>query len=221
MRCRIRPQITTVVLLAMLLLTVFNAPHIHATPPTEIDLEYNQGTQTLAVNVTHEVPNPKNHYIQLIEVFKNGVFQFNRTYPEQQFNYGQNDTFTIIASSGDNLTVTATCSRGHFLSAWVVASTTTSGSTSTTSTGTTATSSSTTTTTGTQTNTTLEPLSPSAVFVVGLTLVVILVILMVLYQSGYGEKLRPLLDRIKTGLIALRTTIASVVGGLKERLNRT
>ncbi|MFX1367460.1 MAG: hypothetical protein ACFFAY_02550 [Promethearchaeota archaeon] len=217
MRCRIRPQITTVVLLAMLLLTVFYAPLIHATPPTEIDLEYNQSTQTLAVNVTHEVPNPKNHYIQLIEVFKNGVFQFNRTYPEQQFNYGLNDTFTIIASSGDNLTVTATCSRGHFLSAWILASSTTSGSTSTTSTGTT---SSITTTTGTQTNTTLEPLSPSAVFVVGLTLVVILVILMVLYQSGYGEKLRPLLDRIRTGLIALKATIGSFVGGLKGRLTR-
>ncbi len=219
MRCRIRLQIITVGLLVILSLTVFNAPLVHATPPTEIDLDYNHGTQALAVNVTHEVPNPKNHYIQKIEVFKNGVFQFNRTYPEQQFNYGLNDTFTIIASSGDNLTVTATCSRGQFLSAWIIASSTTSGSTSTTSTGTT--SSTTTTTTGTQTNTTLEPLSPSAVFVVGLTLVVILVILMVLYQSGYGEKLRPLLDRIKTGLIVLRATVGSFVGGLKERLDRT
>lgn len=116
----LRPS--AIVLLAVLSLVSVSPILANAMPPTQIVLYYYLDTQTLAVNVTHEVPNPANHHIELIEVFKNGLFQFNKTYQEQEFNYGLNDTLTISALEGDNLTVTATCTRGHFLSNWIIVS---------------------------------------------------------------------------------------------------
>lgn len=174
---RIGLRISTLFLLVTFS-AAFACPHlVEAKPPTQIELDYNEETEILFVNVTHQVPNPKNHYIELIEVFKNSVFQFNRTYPEQEFNYGLNDTFTIAASSGDNLTVTATCSRGHSLSGWTIASTsTTSGDVMTTSTQSTTTS-----------NEVIDPLDPSLVIGTGLVVVAIFMIALVLYKEGFGS----------------------------------
>ena len=113
---------STIVLLIALSLVSVSPLLANATPPTQIVLYYYLDTQTLAVNVTHEVPNPGNHYVELIEVIKNGLFQFNKTYQGQEFNYGLNDTFTISALEGDNLTVIAVCTRGHSLSNWIIVS---------------------------------------------------------------------------------------------------
>jgi len=122
MRNMIVLRASAIILLTALSLVSVSPLLAKATPPTQIVLNYNVDTQTLAVNVTHEVPNPGNHYVELIEVFKNGLIQFNKTYQEQEFNYGLSDTFTISASEGDNLTVTATCTRAHFLSNWIIVS---------------------------------------------------------------------------------------------------
>jgi hypothetical protein len=180
----IKLRATTIILLATLSLVFASPPLVEATTPTQIVLNYNEDTQTLFVNVTHQVPNPGNHYVELIEVFKNDVFQFNRTYPEQAFNFGLNDTFALSASSGDNLTVTATCSRDDFLSKWIIvsASTTTTGSSGTTPTQT--------TTTGTTTPPEpSEPLDPSIAIGVGLVAVVVFMLVLVLYKEGYGSQL--------------------------------
>jgi hypothetical protein len=178
--------------MAIMLLTAMTAtfaspPLVEAENPTRIILRYNEDTQTLFVNVTHQVPNPGNHYIELIEVFKNSAFQFNRTYPEQVFNFGRNDTFSISASSGDNLTVTAACSRGDFRSKSIIvsASTTTTESTPTTQT----------TTEPTAPPGPVEPLDPSLAIGVGLVGVVGFMLVFVLYKEGYvtqfAQKVRP------------------------------
>lgn len=184
---RVRLRLAAILLLAVLTATFAGLPFMEATPPTQIVLKYNEDTQTLFVNVTHQVPNPGNHYVELIEVFKNTAFQFNRTYSEQVFNFGRNDTFAISAVSGDNLTVTATCSRGDFLSKSIIvsASTTTTESTTTTQT----------TTEPTAPPEPPEPLDPSVVVGVGLVGVVIFIIAFVLYKEGFGtqlmQKVRP------------------------------
>ncbi|MFW9886306.1 MAG: hypothetical protein ACFFEX_18110 [Candidatus Thorarchaeota archaeon] len=188
---RIRLQVIAVFLLAAFTAAFAGPPLVDAETPTKIVLRYNQGTQTLFVNVTHQVPNPGNHYIELIEVFKNSVFQLNRTYPDQQFNFGRNDTFSISASNGDNLTVIATCSRDDFLSKSIIVSdftetTTTSDSTSPAQT---------TTTEPTAPPEPIEPLDPSIAVGVGFAGAVVFIIAFVMYKEGYitqiTQRVRP------------------------------
>ncbi|MFW9966942.1 MAG: hypothetical protein ACFFEA_07295 [Candidatus Thorarchaeota archaeon] len=187
---RISPRVTTIIILFALLAAFGSPPLVRADPIDQILLNYEQDTQTLFVNVTHDVPNPGNDYIELIEIFRNGLFQFNRTYPEQEFNFGRNDTFTISASSGDNLTVTATCSRGDSLSKWIIV-----GGSSTTTGGTTTTPTQTETETTTPPPEPVEPLDPAIGIGVGLVAVVIFMLALVLYKEGYGSqmigKIRP------------------------------
>jgi len=187
----IRFRAITFLLLAALTATFAGPTHVEAENPTKIVLRYNQDTQTLFVNVTHQVPNPGNHYIELIEVFKNSVFQFNRTYPEQQFNFGRNDTFSISASSGDNLTVIATCSRNDFLSKSIIVSESTETTTTTDSTSPTEA----TTTEPTEPPEPIEPLDPSVALGVGFVGAVVFIIAFVMYKEGYitqiAQRVRP------------------------------
>ncbi|MFW9802839.1 MAG: hypothetical protein ACFFFC_09320 [Candidatus Thorarchaeota archaeon] len=188
---RIRLQVIAVFLLAAFTAAFAGPPLVDAETPTKIVLRYNQGTQTLFVNVTHQVPNPGNHYIELIEVFKNSVFQLNRTYPDQQFNFGRNDTFSISASNGDNLTVIATCSRDDFLSKSIIVS----DSTETPETIDSISPIQTTTTEPTPPPEPPEPLDPSIAVGVGFAGAVVFIIAFVMYKEGYitqiTQRVRP------------------------------
>lgn len=184
----IRLQAIAIFLLATLTATFAGPPLADAANPTKIVMRYNKGTQTLFANVTHQVPNPGNHYVELIEVFKNSVFQFNRTYAEQQFHFGRNDTFSISASSGDNLTVIASCSRGDFLSKSIIVSDSTETTTTTSST-------SPTTTEPTDPPEPPEPLDPSIAVGVGFVGAVVFILAFVVYKEGYitqiAQRARP------------------------------
>lgn len=186
---RIRLQVIVMFLLATFSVTFAGPPLVDAATPTKIVLRYNQGSQTLFVNVTHQVPNPGNHYVELIEVFKNSIFQLNRTYPEQQFHFGRNDTFSISASNGDNLTVIATCSRNDFLSKSIIVSDSTETTTDSTS------PTQTTTTGPTAPPEPIEPLDPSIAVGVGFVGAVVFIIAFVMYKEGYitqiAQRVRP------------------------------
>lgn len=188
---RIRLQVIAIFLLAAFTATFASPPLVNAEAPTKIVLRYNQGTHTLFVNVTHEVPNPGNHYVELIEVFKNNVFQLNRTYSEQQFHFGRNDTFSISASNGDNLTVIATCSRDDFLSKSIIVS----DSTETTTTADSTSPTQTTTTEPAAPPEPIEPLDPSIAVGVGFVGAVVFIIAFVMYKEGYitqiAQRVRP------------------------------
>jgi hypothetical protein len=185
-----RLRVIGILLVAAFIATFAIPSHVEAKAVTGITLRYNEGTQTLFVNVTHQVTvlgGPD--FLELIEIFKNGVFQLNRTYTEQVFKFGRNDTFAISAVGGDNLTVTATCSKGYFLSNWIIvgAPTTTAGTTSTP------------TQTETETTTPLpqppEPLDPSLAIGVGFAGIVVFMIVFVMYKEGYitqfAQRVRP------------------------------
>jgi hypothetical protein len=176
-----RLRMIAILLVAAFIATFAIPSHVEAKAVTGITLRYNEGTQTLFVNVTHQVTvlgGPD--FVELIEIFKNGVFQLNRTYTEQVFKFGRNDTFAISAVGGDNLTVTATCSKGYSLLEWIIvgASTTTTGSTTSTP-------------TQTETETTTpppqpaDPLDPAIAIGVGSAGIVVFMIVFVMYKEGY------------------------------------
>ena len=99
-----------IVNLALILtfLSIFIATNVQSHSPSSIVLSYDFGTQTLDVTVSHTVSDAS-HYIEEIQVWKNDVSQTIETYTSQTTNSQHEDSFSISASNGDVLKVTATC----------------------------------------------------------------------------------------------------------------
>ncbi|MFW9957613.1 MAG: hypothetical protein ACFFCT_06045 [Candidatus Odinarchaeota archaeon] len=111
--------IATVIALTML--TGFaNIPPATATVASDILLVYDYATQALTVNMSHYVANTKTHYIEAIEIRKNGISILNRSYANQSYNWGMYDTFNVPAAVDDNLTVTGICNKGYSLTRWLI-----------------------------------------------------------------------------------------------------
>lgn len=120
-------SIAIILTITLLTASVLHNP-VAATEPSNVMLVYDPGSQTLAVNVTHDVANNKTHYIENIEIKNNDLSILNRSYTNQSYDWGMYDTFTVSTTLGDNLTVTVTCKRGHSLTQWVIVSSTTATS---------------------------------------------------------------------------------------------
>ena len=112
-------SIVVVVALALMVSAVYTTP-VDATAPSDIQLVYDFNMQTLTANVSHYVANTKTHYIETINIQTNGISTLNRSYTNQSYDYGVFDTFSISASVGDNLTVTAICKKGYSLTRWLI-----------------------------------------------------------------------------------------------------
>lgn len=168
-----------VIMFALIVSSIYTMP-VEASEPEDISLVYDFDSQTLTVNVSHYVPNTKNHYIELIEIWKNDIFILNSTYTNQSFNWGMYDSFTVATDVGDNLTVTATCNlQGYTITSSLIVSSTTSTTTTTTTdttttTTTTDTTSTTTTDTTSTTTTTDDPGSPDDTANLGFVIVVVI-----------------------------------------------
>ncbi len=101
----------TLVFLFIILISIINMSlPSKAHDPTEIELEYDYESQVLSVTVTHIVVAPDTHYVEYVEISKNGA-------PYDTYNYtGQptTSTFTyeypVPAVNGDVLSVLAQCS---------------------------------------------------------------------------------------------------------------
>jgi hypothetical protein len=78
--------------------------------PSNMTLSYDYNSQILTVTVVHSVTDVNTHYINLITINKNGVFETNRTYTSQASTTSMSDTFNIPAADTDILQVTAVCS---------------------------------------------------------------------------------------------------------------
>ncbi len=112
-----------------LLTSLANIPSCAATAPSDIQLVYDFGSQTLTMNVSHSTASTKNHFIETIEIRKNGISLLNRSYENQSFGWGMNDTFSVSTVVGDNLTATAVCNKGYSLTTWLIVTSTTATNT--------------------------------------------------------------------------------------------
>jgi hypothetical protein len=96
-------------ILLSLILTVLPAP-ISAHPPSKMVLEYDTDTQTISASITHSVSDPANHYVERIEIEKNGDPYLTEDYTSQPTTSSVTYTYTVTADDGDLLEVTAYCS---------------------------------------------------------------------------------------------------------------
>ncbi|MFW9870523.1 MAG: hypothetical protein ACFFEL_12930, partial [Candidatus Thorarchaeota archaeon] len=126
--CKSILSIVTLFTITLLTASVLWTPVV-ASEPEDLQLAYDFGTQTLAVNVSHYVSNTKTHYIDKIEILKNGLSNHNQSYTNQSNNWYVFGTYTVSTSVGDNLTVIASCKRGDSITRWLIVTSTTSTST--------------------------------------------------------------------------------------------
>lgn len=95
--------------LFLILLVFFVAP-VTAHAPSEMWLEYDTDSQTLAVTITHTVSDPDTHYVYRIQIEHGDVqvYEYESQPTDSQFTY----MFPIHATPGDILVVTAECNLG-------------------------------------------------------------------------------------------------------------
>lgn len=93
-------------------LTIFCfAPKIsYADAPKDVKIEYDSGTQTLAVTITHKSMFPGFHHIKTVEIKKNNAVVSTTNYETQPKEVPFTYTYKVEAAKGDKLDVTATCS---------------------------------------------------------------------------------------------------------------
>ncbi|MFW9789334.1 MAG: hypothetical protein ACFFE1_16805 [Candidatus Thorarchaeota archaeon] len=193
---------------SLIILTILSgAVHVNpvsASVPEDMQLVYDYGTQTLSVNVSHYTPNLKNHYIENIEVLKNGLSLLNRSYPNQTVNWGVYDTFSVSADVDDNLTVTAFCYKGQSLTRWLIVTSTVATNPQ---------SSDTTTTTTTEPDGGPEPLAGGSL---GTGIAIAAAAGVVIFLIVFFAWLNP--DKVPTSLRGIGTRLKPGVSWLEQKL---
>ncbi len=208
-------NLSIIVVLTLFMLTGFMQTPVSAHVPEDMTLSYNFGTQILTVNVSHYTPNTKAHYIEQIEVEKNGISVLNKTYENQSLNDYVYESFSVSTVVDDNLTVTAFCSKDYTLTSWVIVTSTTA-----------------TNPTSTETTTTTQPPdgpdSPDSTLGVGIAIAgggIAIIILVVLYieREHLPESVRQLGSRIRIGSIdafhKLKTGFSNLIQQIRVRFS--
>ena len=87
------------------------AGQAHATPPSEINLDFNNTTKELKINCVHHTLNTKVHYIKTINIFLDDKPFMTRTYHDQADSEAQIDTVKIPdAKKGSKIVFEGICS---------------------------------------------------------------------------------------------------------------
>lgn len=107
-KARIRSCIVTIFvgIFALLAICPMGA---YAHPPKEVTLVYNQDTQTLEVTVEHNTPSPTWHYINKVEIKKNGTSVNTNEYTSQPDKSKFVYSYKVQAAKGDVLEATVSC----------------------------------------------------------------------------------------------------------------
>lgn len=89
----------------------------YADAPKDVKIEYNQGTQTLAVTITHKSMFGGMHYIKSVEIKKNSASISMNNYDSQPKEVPFTYTYKVAAAEGDKLEVNVVCSMSGSKSA--------------------------------------------------------------------------------------------------------
>ena len=209
MRSRNQTVCITVIISLVLVVAFVNPNPVDSTKPSDIRLTFDYGTQILTVNVSHYVANTKTHYIENLEILKNGLSILNRSYVNQSINWGMHDTFSVSAVVDDNLTVIAICSKGYLITSWLIVTSTTATNQS-----------------PTETITTTEPtdgpetsLGTGPAVAVGIAVVVFFIIFFAwLNPERVPEPLKQLGSRIRSGFERFGETLSTLFQQIKTKV---
>jgi hypothetical protein len=96
-------------LLFVLMFFCFSPCVSYADAPQDLKIEYDSGTQTLAVTITHKSSFPGIHHIKTVEIKKNAAVISTTNYDTQPGKSPFTYTYKVAAAEGDKLEVTTTC----------------------------------------------------------------------------------------------------------------
>jgi hypothetical protein len=85
---------------------------VGAHSPSDMTVSYSLQTQELRVTITHQVSDPTTHYIREVRIEKNGVVYNKTAYTSQPDPNSFTYTYTVNATTGDVIDVTANCIQG-------------------------------------------------------------------------------------------------------------
>ncbi len=105
------PKKATVFIVVFALYIFFNTNVVFGHSPTGMDLEYDEMNETLEVNIIHTVEDPEDHYIERVEIMKNGELFASEDYASQPSNSSFSYSYEISASTNDVIQVDAICNR--------------------------------------------------------------------------------------------------------------
>ncbi len=101
---------TMVILLSLIFVIMLHAqPGPFGHPPSDMVLEYDYASQVLSVTITHNSPTTSNHYVETVELFKNGIAQETFTYQTQPDRSTFTYEYPVTGQDGDLMEATATC----------------------------------------------------------------------------------------------------------------
>ncbi len=86
--------------------------NVRAHPPAAMSLEYNSGTNTLKVSITHGVSDNTTHYVNSVVVRVNGSIVLSPTYTSQPSTIYFIYEYTVVTANGSTIQVTASCNQG-------------------------------------------------------------------------------------------------------------
>lgn len=107
-------------ILCCLLVINFIFVTVTAHEPSHMVLNYNVKTQTLDVTILHFVANPETHYVNKVEIKKNGVIYSINEYTSQPNSRVFVYKYEVNASDGDVLEVSANCNQGGYIMQLIV-----------------------------------------------------------------------------------------------------
>lgn len=96
--------------LSVLIMALMFSPVCHADAPKDVKIEYNQGTQTLAVTITHKSMFGGMHYVKSVEIKKNSALISTNNYDSQPKEVPFTYTYKVAAAEGDTLEANVICS---------------------------------------------------------------------------------------------------------------
>lgn len=205
---------TTLIIAITVFVLVLPVVPVTATDFTDMTLTYDFNFQILTVNASHYTSNTKTHYVETIEIWRNGISVHNQTYENQTNSWWEYDAFNVSASVGDNLTVTATESKGDSITRWLIV---TSGTAINPITDTTGTTGPTDTASGPGSPITTSNIGPVIAVVVFLV-VFFIVLFALLNPDKVPDAIRHLGTRVKDGFSRIWVGLGNLFSRVKAKV---
>ena len=115
MQCHIETYFQHVKILIIILFIlglVVNSYCVLGHPASNVEVKYDYDNQKLNVTISHNTDDTTSHYIEKVEVYKNGVTIIEEDYTSQPSSNTFTLSFDILADDGDVLKVETECSLG-------------------------------------------------------------------------------------------------------------
>jgi hypothetical protein len=116
------PKFIFSILLLSLMIFCFVPKISYADAPKDVKIEYDSGSQTLAVTITHKSSFPGFHHIKTVEIKKNSAVVSTNNYDTQPKEVPFTYTYKVETAKGDKLEVTATCNMSGSKTATITVS---------------------------------------------------------------------------------------------------